>query len=57
VLGTLLKKGLVYDSNENNINEFDYEPMYCTNLEGKKIEGFEITENGIYDPQNILNTL
>lgn len=57
VLGSLLKKGLVYDSNENNINEFDYEPMYCTNLEGKKIEGFEITENGIYDPQNILNTL
>ncbi len=37
VLGSLIKKGLVYDSQENNINEFDYQPMYCTNLWGKKI--------------------
>jgi len=41
VLGSLIKKGLVYDSQENNINEFDYQPMYCTNLDGKKILGLK----------------
>jgi len=41
VLGSLIKKGLVYDSQENNIDEFDYQPMYCTNLKGKKILGLK----------------
>jgi len=56
VLSSLIQKGLVYDSKED-YDEWDYEPMYCTNLYGKDIEGFEITEDGIYDVQGILNRL
>lgn len=55
VLGSLIKKGLVYDSKENEINEWDYEPMYCTYLEGKKVIGLEVVKD-IYDPCNVLET-
>jgi len=54
VLGSLIKKGLVYDSKSHEANLFDYEPMYCTNLEDKKILGLEIIFQRIYDPQGIL---
>ncbi len=54
VLGSLIKKGLVYDSKEDESNLFDYEPMYCTNLYNKKILGLVLLCD-IYDPQNILN--
>jgi hypothetical protein len=57
VLGSLLKKGLVYDSNEGNTNDFDYLPMYCTNFNGKKLEGFKLLTDYIEDPQNILDTI
>ena len=57
VLGSLIKKGLVYDSQEDNVNEFDYEPMYCTSLWDKKILGLKIILQGIYDPQSILGTV
>ena len=57
VLGSLLKKGLVYDSNDDNINDYDYVPMYCTNFFGKKLVGFELLTNDIYDPQNIIEKI
>ena len=53
ILGSLIRKGLVYDSQENNINDFDYIPMYCTNLFNKQLIGLEVS-NDIYDPQNLL---
>lgn len=57
VLGSLIKKGLVYDSQGHNVNEFNYEPMYCTSLWDKKILGLNIVLNGIYDPQEVLKTI